>query len=253
MQQPDVSQLASFIEPLRALAELQLPTDNQSQLFHLLSNMNQVEPNLFPVKEQFLIQMKNYLLNSGLDFEHQIYEQGETITDQQVSLKQFLLQTIGDQTVYTREAEQLVNLLTGHQLTLLNQDASFLHVSMTMPGMFGVREDIKVEFYSQKNQDEKIDPNYCRIAFYLELSELKTTIIDLNVQNRLIHLTVYNDENISEQLDNYKPILKNGLKKLNYHISTITYKSLPENKQAFNLIKETKQPTFQTSQLDVRI
>lgn len=124
-------------------------------------------------------------MNAGLDFEQQFLEKGQKLAEQQESLKQLLLQAISEQTSYTKEAEQIVNLLTGQQLTLLKEDASFLHLSTVIPNVFGMEEDIEIEFYSRKDKDAKIDADYCRIAFYLELDQLKTTIIDMNVQNRI--------------------------------------------------------------------
>src|SRR5690625_745094 len=108
-----------------------------------------------------------------------------------------------------------------------------------------MKEDIEIEFYSRKDKDAKIDPDYCRIAFYLELDQLKTTIIDMNVQNRLIHLTVYNNEDISDQLKQYQPLLKSGLEKFSYHLSTISHKPLSENNQRLHLKQEQKQASLQ--------
>lgn len=192
-------------------------------------------------------------MNAGLDFEQQFLEKGQKLAEQQESLKQLLLQAISEQTSYTKEAEQIVNLLTGQQLTLLKEDASFLHLSTVIPNVFGMEEDIEIEFYSRKDKDAKIDADYCRIAFYLELDQLKTTIIDMNVQNRMVYLTVFNDQDISEHVELYKPILKEGLEKFNYTLSTLTHKNMPEKREPFGLKRQQNQSTFQTSHLDVRI
>ncbi|WP_440895293.1 hypothetical protein ACS127_12060 [Amphibacillus sp. Q70] len=242
-----------FIRPLTELIQLQFPRENSAQIFDLLSQINQTEANLFPVKDQFLIHMKNYLLNSGLDFEHNLSENQQRLTEQPVPLKQLLLQVFAEQSTQMRETDNLLNLLTGQQLTLLNEDASFLHLSTHIPGLFGIEEDIEVEFYSRKDKEEKIDANYCRIAFYLELNQLGTTIIDMSVQNRVVHLTVYNDEDISDLLDQYKTLLKDGLTKLNYQLSTISYKVLPDDHEHIAIKAERNQQTFKQSSLDVRI
>lgn len=253
IDQATPAKLLEFIRPLTELIQLQIPSENSAQVFDLLSQINQTETNLFPIKDQFLIHMKNYLLNGGLDFEHNIYENQDRLAEQPVPLKQLLLQVFAEQSTQMRETENLLNLLTGQQLTLLNEDASFLHLSTHIPGLFGAEEDIEIEFYSRKDKEEKIDANYCRIAFYLELDQLGTTMIDMSVQNRVVHLTVYNDEDISELLDQYKMLLKDGLVKLNYQLSTISYKALPDNRENMAINVERSQQTFKQSGLDVRI
>src|SRR5690625_7513459 len=108
-----------------------------------------------------------------------------------------------------------------------------------------MKEDIEIEFYSRKDKDAKIDADYCRIAFYLELDQLKTTIIDLNVQNRMVYLTVFNDQNISEHVELYNPILNEGLEKLNYTLSTLTHKNMSEKREQFDLKRKQNKLTIQ--------
>lgn len=253
IEQPNQSSLTEFIQPLTRLIDHQLPLENSGQIFKLLAGMDQANQELFPIKDQFIIHVKNYLLNAGLDFEHQILQEHEQITEQSASLKQLILQSFAEQTSAGREAEQLLNHLTGQQLNLINETASFLHLSTSIPGLLGQEEDIEIEFYSRKNENEQIDSDYCRIAFYLELDQLKTTMIDMNVQNRIVHLTVYNDQDLSEQLAQFKPLLKQGLEKFNYHLSTTSYRPLPDKSEAFSIKPEKKEATSQPSRWDVRI
>ena len=251
--QPNQTSLTEFIQPLTTLIEHQLPVENSQQIFKLLARMEQANPDLFPIKEQFIIHVKNYLLNAGLDFEHQIIQEDHQIFEQSASLKQLILQSFAEQTSGGREAEQLLNHITGQQLNLINETASFLHLSTTIPGLLGQEQDIEIEFYSRKDENEKIDSDYCRIAFYLELDQLKTTMIDMNVQNRIVHLTVYNDRDISEQLAQFKPLLKQGLEKFNYQLSTTSYKPLPDKREGLAIKPEKNETTSQPSRWDVRI
>ncbi|MBU5594944.1 hypothetical protein KQI76_07180 [Amphibacillus sp. MSJ-3] len=253
MDQATPDKLLEFIRPLTELIQLQIPKENSPQIFELLSQINQVEPNLFPVKDQFFIHMKNYMLNSGLDLEYNIYEHSQQLNEQPMTIKQLLLQVLSEQSTSMRETENLLNLLTGQQLTLVKEDASFLHLSTHIPGLFGMEEDIEIEFYSRKDSEEKIDTNYCRIAFYLELAQLGSTIIDMNVQDRVVHLTVYNGEDISESLDQHKGLVKEGLARLNYQLSTISYKALPNDRGDFMIQPERSQKGFKHSSLDVRV
>lgn len=253
IEQPNQSSLTQFIQPLTSLIEQQLPLEDSGQIYKLLAGMDQANRDLFPIKDQFIIHVKNYLLNAGLDFEYQILQEDQQITEQSASLKQLILQSFAEHTSGGREAEQLLNHLTGQQLNLINETASFLHLSTSIPGLLGQEEDIEIEFYSRKDQNEKIDSDYCRIAFYLELDQLKTTMIDMNVQNRVVHLTVYNDQDLSDQLAQFKPLLKQGLDKFNYQLSTTCYKPLPDKREAFAIKPENNEVTSQLSRWDVRI
>lgn len=253
MNDPSQANLLEFIQPLTDLIEQQIPQENSRQIFNLIAQMNRSEPNLFPTKDQFLIQIKNYLLNAGLDFEAQIYQQDKNTLNQSSSLKQVLLESLAQQPAFGREIEQLLHHLTGQQLSLIHEDPSFIYLSTTIPGLIGEDQDIKLEFYSKKDQNDKIDTDYCRIAFYLELNRLKTTMIDMNVQNRVVHLTVYNDQNITKQLNIYKALLKDGLKKYNYHLSSVSYKPLPDQQADFSIKPELNKANSTSSRWDVRI
>ncbi|GAA4063478.1 hypothetical protein [Amphibacillus indicireducens] len=252
ISQPNQANLTEWIEPLTNLINLQLPSENKDQIYNLLTRLDRANPELFPIKDQFIIHVKNYLLNAGLDYEYQIANEDQQGTNQTGSLKQLILQSFTDQSVGGREAEQLLNHLTGQQLTLINETANFLHLSTSIPGLFG-QEDIEIEFYSRKDESEKIDSDYCRIAFYLELDQLKTTMIDMNVQNRVVHLTVYNDQDLSDLLNQFKPLLKQGLARFNYHLSTTSYKPFPDKRTDFAIKPESQATSIQSSRLDVRI
>ena len=252
ISQPNQANLTEWIEPLTNLINLQLPSENKDQIYNLLTRLDRANPDMFPIKDQFIIHLKNYLLNTGLDYEYQIANEDQQGTNQTGSLKQLILQSFTDQSVGGREAEQLLNHLTGQQLTMINETANFLHLSTSIPGLFG-QEDIEIEFYSRKDESERIDSDYCRIAFYLELDQLKTTMIDMNVQNRVVHLTVYNDQDLSDLLNQFKPLLKQGLARFNYHLSTTSYKPFPDKRTDFAVKPESQATSIQSSRWDVRI
>ena len=41
-------------------------------------------------------------------------------------------------------------------------------------------------------KDGKIDPDFARILFYLDLESIDKTIIDMQVQNSVVSVTVFN-------------------------------------------------------------
>ena len=47
----------------------------------------------------------------------------------------------------------------------------------------------------------KIDPEFARIMFYLQLEALEETVIDMQVQNRIVTINLYNhDTHLQTQL-----------------------------------------------------
>ena len=43
-------------------------------------------------------------------------------------------------------------------------------------------------------EDGKIDPDFARILFYLDLESINKTVIDMQVQNRVVTVTVFNED-----------------------------------------------------------
>lgn len=65
----------------------------------------------------------------------------------------------------------------------------------------------------------KIDADYARILFYLQLNSLQETVVDMQVQSRVVTVTVYNE---NDQLKELAEPLKTALKK-DYHHMIINY------------------------------
>lgn len=160
----------------------------------------------------------------------------------QQTIKGQLLQLIQqNDTSLGERAQQVVHFINGLQIHSVHETNHFIQASIQVPGeRIGLNSDLYMDFESRKTEDGKIDPNYCRILFFLNLASLKDTVIDMHVQKRLVTLTVYNDHEI-EHLSRpfYKP-LRDGLEKLDYQLSTIRFK---------RLIERTKQTTEATSQM----
>ncbi|MFE4426553.1 hypothetical protein ACFRH9_05555 [Peribacillus butanolivorans] len=79
----------------------------------------------------------------------------------------------------------------------------------------------------KEKKDGKMDPDYCRILFCLELERLKETFIDMQVQNRVIKVTVINEysKKIEAAADNYLTLLKANLKKMDYRLSGVLFEN----------------------------
>ena len=47
-----------------------------------------------------------------------------------------------------------------------------------------------IKWEGKKKADGKIDADFCRVLFYVEMPRLKQTVIDMQVQNRIVYLHI---------------------------------------------------------------
>lgn len=195
----------------------------------------------------------------GLQLEHVLAnisgDKLEALTKDLETLKPLLLKLLNEQhpAVVKDIAEQLLNRLTAQQV--LSQDnGPIQNLLLTLPLNLGSSQtDLTMQWSGRKTKDGKIDPDYCRILFYLELESLKETIIDMQIQNRIIKVMVVNEESeaIQASANNYLDELKVNLKKMDYQLSGVLFQNSKnvDSKQSNNPFSETE--TY--SGVDIRI
>lgn len=177
--------------------------------------------------EQLLNQIHQTLSRTGLAYENNLVNNHHEPT-----IKEILLQLVSDGKGNINEkATQLLHLINGLQLNSVNESDNFIQASMLIPGgKLKLNKDLKLEFEGSKTKEGDINPDYCRIVFYLDLSHVRETVIDMNIQKRSVAVTVYNNnmDSIKNYTENLKPVLKEGLEKIDYHLSAVLFKSLIE-------------------------
>ncbi|RYG73888.1 hypothetical protein EU245_04865 [Lentibacillus lipolyticus] len=198
-------------------------------------------------KKQFLNQVQQVLQFTGLDYENMLAS--NRANEQHNTVKAMLLQFLqqSDGTVHER-SQQLLHFLNGMQLQSVIESANVIHANLQLPGAkLGLPEDIRLEFSGNKTENGEINPDSCRILFYLELTNLKETIIDMHIQKRSVGVTIYNNrQHLTEQTADLKPLLKEGLAALNYQLSTVTFKPIYNKQQTLNkTVKAAYQQTYQ--------
>ncbi|MEH7388756.1 hypothetical protein V7149_18025 [Bacillus sp. JJ1503] len=135
-------------------------------------------------------------------------------------------------------AEKLLNKITGYQV--LSQEAGPIQqLIFQIPLTFlDKRTDLTMQWSGRKTENGQIDPNFCRVLFYLNLENLKETIVDLHVQNRVISISVVNDrEDLKNLAQIYIPYLKERLQDIKYHLSTIHFEK-PIDKKSNHIEKK---------------
>ncbi|MCT2534506.1 hypothetical protein NC661_16110 [Aquibacillus koreensis] len=218
---------------LDKLASKQLTVEQEKTLLELV-NVGTKQPNTMQeTRGQFLYLLKQTLYFTGYDHEH-VSLQDKTNTGNQHTMKSLLLQMFqqGDRPFMDR-LEQFLHSINGAHIQSVQEHGSMLHTAIQIPGeKLGLYRDIKIEAESRKDESSKINPDYCRVHFYLELNNIGETVIDMLVQKRVVRLTVYNNtEQLTSILSTFKPLLQSGLEKVDYHLSSVQWKRFEATNQ----------------------
>src|SRR5690625_4257549 len=193
--------------------------------------------------EQFLSYIRQYVSTVGLadefnlsnQFKSNLQQIAQTLqlpTDHQAqSIKSMLLQIIqqGSQLGASDKDQQLVHFINGMQLQSIQESPHLLQALLQIPGeKFGSYGDMAMQFEGQKTEEGKLNPDFCRILFVLDLANIRETIIDMQVQKRMISMTIFNDRVNKQSVRPLEAKLKKDLESLAFHLSSINVKSLEE-------------------------
>lgn len=175
--------------------------------------------------------LKQMLTTLGLQHEKAVFQllkqplpENELIVQNQ-DLKPILLSLLKEN--IPSQAKQLIQdtvlRLTGQQL-LMKLDESFIQFLLQIPLPKEIADHDAVLRFESKNKNGQVDEDFCRIIFYLHLKKLSETVIDVQIQNRVINVTVYNETHISQkQLAPLINLLKQQLEAINYKISSVKW------------------------------
>ncbi|MFJ9385003.1 hypothetical protein ACIROD_14835 [Peribacillus sp. NPDC101481] len=176
-------------------------------------------------------QLKEMTKILGLQLEHALINlSGEDMADfpkDLETLKPLLLKLLNEQIPASMKemAEQILNRITAQQI-LSQENGPIQNLLLTVPLNLGsAQTDLTLQWSGRKTKDGKIDPDYCRVLFYLELERLKETVIDMQVQNRIIKVTVINGNGavLEEAAGQYLDILRENLEKMDYRLSGVSF------------------------------
>ncbi|WP_262172900.1 hypothetical protein [Saccharococcus sp. Marseille-Q5394] len=103
-------------------------------------------------------------------------------------------------------------------------------IVMQLPLEFlGKRVDATIQWNGRKKADGKIDADFARILFYLELESIDKTVVDMQVQNRVVAITVFNENYQLREIGGLLQMkLKDGLESVDYRLSGVTFKQFEE-------------------------
>ncbi|MEK4424411.1 hypothetical protein [Solibacillus sp. FSL K6-1523] len=150
-------------------------------------------------------------------------------------------------------ADTVLARMNGMQL-LSGENGHQHQIVMQVPlEFFGKRMDATLQWNGRMKDDGKIDANFARILFYLNMESLQQTVIDMQVQNRVVTINVFNDHPSLEQLAApLKETLKRGLTEKEYQLSGIFIKPFEDKIQKVSTKKQV-QPEEQQGGVDIRV
>lgn len=200
-------------------------------------------------------QIKHLIHSIGLSYEHELLSvlknpEGD-IVNKADTLKPLLMQLLSEEASPAMKdaAEKLLFKITGFQL--LSQEVGPIqqYVFQVPLSFWEMKSDLTMQWSGRKTANGKIDPNFCRVLFYLNLNQLKETIVDLQVQNRVMNISVINERTDLRMLSApFIPHLKENLTKINYQLSSIVFEK-PKEENVNKLKAKIAVPT-QTSQVN---
>lgn len=215
------SQIEHILNILSILANDQ----SYSAIEGILLQVNPDDLSSLSVKDQFINHLKKTLFFTGLSNENLIMN--DQFNQASSSIKSMLIQLMSqtDQSI-TDRAQPFIHFMNGLQLKSVHEVNNFIYASIQIPGEpFGLKSDVQLDFESKRDEDGMINPDYCRIMFYLDLKNLKETVIDMHIQNRFVSITIFNDETkIKDQCAILQPLLKKGLEGYQYELTSVSVK-----------------------------
>ena len=189
------------------------------------------------IQQRFLLNVQQLLQTLGTQneaavkqFPTQIEHVPASILTIQQSIKSLLIHVLNEERAPLENLQQLVHHINGLQLQT-REENNLLQAYLQLPGAkLGLPEDLFMQFESRKTKDDQIDTEFCRILFFLQLHHLKETIIDMNIQKRVISLTIYNEfsERLPNQIEPLRELLNSGLERLDYKLSNVRFKPLQD-------------------------
>lgn len=246
-------QLLSLLRPVT--------TQNQQQIFEQLAQqLAKPQPafiqNLVTTAEAEVTQavdgkamahaMQHVMKGLGLSYEAMLNQKAADTQAIAQMLKPQLLSLL-EQPIsqeMRQAGEVLLSRMNGMQL-LSGENGPQQQLTMQVPLSFlGKHTEATLQWSGRTKEDGKIDAAYARILFYLQMDSLQETMIDMQVQNRIVTVNLFNDNPALKALAvPFQAMLKEGLAKKDYQLSAVVVKTFEEqNTPKPRVLKQTTTP-----------
>ncbi|WP_100330895.1 hypothetical protein [Bacillus xiapuensis] len=163
----------------------------------------------------------------GVDLESLLGAKGRENADFEQMIKPQLLRLMAEGVPASIKdaAEQMLGRINAQQL-LSGDNGPMQQLVMQVPvHLFGWQTDLTLQWSGKKTERDQLDPSYCRVLFYLTLENIRETVIDMQVQNRIISLQIFNEtDGLKAAAEPFIPALKAGMEKRGYQLSNVQFK-----------------------------
>ncbi|WP_139492898.1 hypothetical protein [Brevibacillus dissolubilis] len=189
--------------------------------------------------------VKEVLRQLGIMHERQLSTGMQAAGDQQAdtqlqSIKSLLLSITQSTDSNTPQglrnaADALLQQVTGQQL-MLTQPANqaLTQIIMQVPLRTDQGEDTAfIQIESKKREGGQLDPENCRLFFNLDLKQLGITMVDVNIVNKIINVSIFNDQPwIGNMMTGMRDMFSEQLRDVGYQLSNLRVQPIPEEKAA---------------------
>lgn len=196
--------------------------------------------------------MRTLVGKLGIDYEGEILSllkgNGDINAQKLEVLKASLIQLLNEQPpAQLKDAsEQLLHKITGIQLLSQDLGPTQQYVMQIPLSFWKQNTDLTIQWNGRKKENGQIDPDYCRVLFYLDLEFLNEVIVDMQIQNRIMNIKIITEvEEVKQMAAPYINALKGNLDGLGYKLSNIVFHRT--NEQEIEAPKKASQPYFHSS------
>ncbi|MCM3386735.1 hypothetical protein M3649_01165 [Ureibacillus chungkukjangi] len=201
--------------------------------------------------------IKTVLKGLGMSYEASLNSKMSDMQELAQSLKPQLLSLIHDSQITSnvREAaDNILSRLNGMQLTS-GENGHQHQLVMQIPLQFlGKKTEATLQWNGRMKENGKIDANYARVLFYLNMEALEETMVDMQVQNRIITIHLYNNQPQLEHLaEPLKAALKKGLSDKDYQLSGLFVKPFEKTTAPQTVTMKKGDESKLNSGVDIRI
>ncbi|WP_153731263.1 hypothetical protein [Sporosarcina obsidiansis] len=179
--------------------------------------------------------MQSVLSTLGFNYEAMLNGKDPNLANLANTLKPQLLTLLQDPSLSPplREAAETMVLRMNGTVIQTADTSVQQQLIMQMPlDLFGKKIDATLQWNGRMKENGQIDPAFARILFYLELESLSTTLVDMHVQNKVVNLTIFNEqESLRTTGLTFQSMLKDGLEQVGYKLSGVSFKPFTESQQ----------------------
>lgn len=147
--------------------------------------------------------------------------------------------------------QETVQRITGQQLLFKNND-SMMQLFFQLPILNQFGKPDSIVHFQGKQKKGQIDPDFCRILFYLNLEKLNEIVVDVQIQNRIISLSIYNENEYPvTKLKPLEQLLKTRLDQVGYNLTSVKWMKQTVKQHSFDNMYSEHAGSFQG--VDVKI